>query len=225
MAADTATLVPRWRRWLHRIGYLTTVLIALELLFAGFLQSRELLRRREISVALVEDSRTHETPLQLSSHHNGSDGAIWLLNRLPPLRSLNSNGFRFAVMPTFGEYNYAIALTLSPNGQTAEGSLNAFDVETSRLVSHRRIAMPSGDYRALVSSLDTMTDAWPGDDTECLDGSVMAFGRVRAHRVTSGIGNCSAHYERIKLLTLNYMRKFAPGPDLPPENDWHRVTK
>jgi hypothetical protein len=220
---DATTL--RWCRWLHRIGYVTTALILAQMLVVGFLLSREWLRKRDMRAALVEESRTHETPLLPSSERYERRNAIEVLKTLPPLTSLNSDGVRFAAMPSFGTYYYAIAISLPPTRLNAEGILKAFDLRSSRLVSQREFAVPREAYKSLVHAMDTMTDDWPGDTDLCVDGSPMPFERVRGRRVTSGVGNCSEHYARLELLVLTYVRRFAPGPDLPTENDWHREAK
>jgi len=53
-------------------------------------------------------------------------------------------------------------------------------------------------------------------------GVAVIFEQVRGRRVTSGIGNCSPHYEKVKPLVLNAIRRFAPGSDFPTEDDWRR---
>lgn len=209
------------------MGYVTTVLILLQLLLIGFLFTRSWLHERQMRAARIEETRTHETPLLPTSYRRS---AIELLNTLPSLKSLRGDGLRFVAMPSFGTYHYAIAISLSPGATEAQGVLKAFDSRSwspvsERTVSERTFAMPAQAYRSLVRKMDKMTDGWPGEATYCLDGSPMAFERVRGQRVTSGIGNCSEHYERLELLMLNYIRRFAPGNDLPTKSDWHRFEE
>lgn len=54
----------RWVIWLHRIGYLTTAIVFVELGAIGFVVGREWLRHRQMNAMLVEESRTHEAPIR-----------------------------------------------------------------------------------------------------------------------------------------------------------------
>lgn len=54
----------KWLLWLHRIGDVTTALVAAELLLIGFFATRGWLQQREMRAAKIEASRTHDGPLQ-----------------------------------------------------------------------------------------------------------------------------------------------------------------
>jgi hypothetical protein len=176
-----------------------------------------------LSAKLIERSRTHETPLQEDDEPYVRGSAVELLATLPPLKTLHGDGLRFVAMPSFGTSDYALAVSLPSGAAYATGVLIVIDkTNESRTAATRQFRIPSAAYQRMVADLDRLTDGWPGDDNQCLDGSPAAFERVRGTRVTSGIGNCSQHYDRVKLLVLNAIRRFAPGPDLPTEDDWHR---
>lgn len=213
----------RWLIWLHRLGYLTTAVIAIELGIVGSVLGREWLRNRELHAKLVDDSRTQETPVQENGEPYVRGSAVKLFAKLPPLQALHGDGLRFVAMPSFGTSDYALAVSLPSGAPYASGTLIVIDkTNESRTPSTREFRVPSPAFQRLVAELDRLTDGWPGNDDRCLDGTPAAFERVRRARITSGIGNCSPHYDRVKFLVLNAMRRFAPGPDLPTEDDWHR---
>lgn len=225
---------PRWLLWLHRIGYVTTALIAAQLVAIGILMTLGWINDRERRAAAIEETRTHETPLLPTEDRYVRRTAIELLKTLPPLSSLHGDGLRFVVMPSLASYHYAIAISLRPGSAEARGVLKtfenhelakAFDSQTAPTVSDRNFVMPAQAYRSLAGEWDEMTDDWPGKVAYCLDGSTMAFERVREQRVTSGIGNCIEHYEQLQLLILKYIHRFAPGDDLPAESSWHRFDE
>lgn len=212
-----------WLTWLHRLGYWTTAIVIIELAFVGYVGGREWLRHRDLTAKLIEDSRTHETPLREDDEPYVRGSAVKLLAILPPLTALHGNGLRFVAMPSFGTSDYALAVSLPSGALYASGVLTVIDkTNEKRAASTRQFRIPSAAYQRLVTELDHLADGWPGDGVQCLDGAPAAFERVRGTRITSGIGNCSPHYDRIKLLVLNSVRRFAPGPDLPTEDDWHR---
>jgi len=213
----------RWLIWLHWLGYLTTAIVIVELGIIGYVVGREWLRHREWNAKLVERSRTHETPLREDGEPYVRGSAVELLAMLPPLRALHGNGLRFVAMPSFGTSDYALAASLPSGASYATGVLIAIDkTNESRTASTRQFRIPSAAYQRMMADLDRLTDGWPGEDDSCLDGAPAGFERVRGARITSGIGNCDPHYARVKLLVLNAIRRFAPGPDLPTEDDWHR---
>ncbi len=209
--------------WLHRLGYLTTAIVIIELGIVGYVVGREWLRHREWSAKLVERSRTHEAPLREDGEQYVRGSAVELLAMLPPLRALHGNGLRFVAMPSFGTTDYALAASLPSGASHATGVLILIDkTNEGRTASNRQFRIPSAAYQRMMADLDRLTDGWPGDDDSCVDGAPAGFERVRGARITSGIGNCDPHYARVKLLVLNAVRRFAPGPDLPTEDDWHR---
>lgn len=215
---------PRWQRWLHRIGYFTTFLVFVELALLGYLATQDWLDRRQFSADLTEKSRTHETSLLPNGDPYVRGNAIRLLTKLPPLNSLHGNGLRFVAMPSFGTTDYGISIFLEqPDASHATGVLITVNKRESKSsTSQRQFDIPVSAYRSFVTRLDKLTDDWPGDENSCLDGSPAAFERVRGNRITSGIGNCSKHYDQLRFSVLDVVRRYAPGDDLPTEDDWHR---
>jgi hypothetical protein len=91
-------------------------------------------------------------------------------------------------------------------------------------MGERQFHIPAAAYHSLVAELDELSDGWPGDPAIWLDGTPTAFERVRGGHVTSGIGT-NQHYEQMASVVWSYMRRFAPGDDLPPRSDWEPGDK
>jgi hypothetical protein len=213
--------------WLHRVGYVTTIIVTLQIGVLGTVVGYEWWKRRAWKAAIVEDTRTHSEPIQEKGDRYVRKHAVQLLEKLPALSKLSGDGMRFVAMPSFGTSEYALAISRPPNTPVAQGILIVIDKSIEQTGDRvRRFQMPLRDYETLVGSLDRLTDDWPGDERDlCADGSPAAFERIRIRHVTSGIGNCSTHYAQLKLLVLREVRRFAPGPDLPTEDDWHRLER
>jgi hypothetical protein len=227
IAQETAGKRPRWLLWLHRIGYVTTALVVAQLLAFAFYGTRAWLEERKADAEQIEETRTHEGPLQPTDDRWVRGNAIYLLEKLPPLRELGGNGIRFVAMPSFNRSRFAVAIYLpEPAADEAQGVLMRFDQENEYApLGKRQFRVPATAYRSLVANMDKVTDGWPGHPIYCLDGTTIAFERVRRRRITSGIGHCHQHYEQIGTLMWNYLRRFAPGDDLPARGDWHETDQ
>ena len=213
---------PTRLKWLHRIGYGTTALVAIQILViigtACWLQWEEAHRSRTWWAL----SKTQEGPVKPDARLPNDD-MLDYLRRLPPITGLHGNGFRFVVTPSFSQSDYAFTLSFTQGAKRAEGVLYIFGTRTPDAVTQRRaFTVPAWNYRRYAEVMDQLTDGWPGADEGCADGAPVAFERLRGERVTSGRGNCSPHYDRVKRLNLALIRRFAPGPDLPTEHDWYR---
>ncbi len=214
----------RWLRWLHRIGYVTTALIVVQLLAIGYFGTRGWLEERELRAARIAETRTNEGPLQPTDDRWVRASAIYLLERLPPLEALNGDGIRFVAMPSFNSSHFAVAISLpDPAAAEAQGVLSTFAAQEKYApLSERQFRMPATAYRSLAARFDELTDGWPGHWSMCLDGNPVAFERVRGRRITSGSGNCHSHYDQVSELIWVYLRRFVPGDDLPTRGDWQR---
>jgi hypothetical protein len=217
---------PRWLRLLHRVGYVTTALVVVELLGISFLATRAWLQDREMRASLVEDSRTHDGPVRADDDIIRRSAA-YLFSQLPTLSALHGDGLRFVAMPSFNQAHFAVAIYMpSPQAKDAEGVLLRFDQQNNYApLGQRLFRMPAAAFRSLAVRMDKLTDGWPGSSDECLDGTPAAFERVRGRRVTSGVGGCGQHYEDVARLNWNYLKRFAPGPDLPTRGDWEPEPK
>ncbi len=210
-------------RWLHRLGYVTTLIVLLQIVVIGVAAFRHSQREREMTAELIEESRTRAGPIQEGDDSWVRGSAVRQLALLLPLEALHGNGLRFVVMPSFSEW-YSLALSFEPAGERAEGVLivSRPTGEEQVQTSTRRFSVPRRHSLRLMSEFDRMTDTWAGDAASCADGAPAAFERVRGQRVTSGVGNCSPHYRRIRAMMLETVRRFAPGDDVPTDPDWHR---
>ena len=224
VAADVASrpAKERWR-WLHRLGYVTTLIVFLQIVGVGVASFLHWQRDRERTAELVEESRTQEGPVQEGDGQWVRGSAVRELALLPPLHALQGNGLRFVVMPSFSEW-YSLALSIEPRAERTAGVLivsKYSDGEPGQR-STRRFTVPRAEFLKAMSEFDRLTDHWEGDANLCLDGAPMAFERVRAARITSGVGNCSPHYDRLRAMMLQTVRRFAPDDDLPIDLNWHR---
>jgi hypothetical protein len=217
----------RWLTWLHRIGYVTTALIVVQLLAIGYFGTRGWIEDREMRAAKIADTRTHEGPLQPTDDRWVRGSAIHLLGKLPPLGALNGDGIRFVAMPSFNSSHFAVAITLpDPTADEAQGVLSTFAQHDKYApLGERQFRMPATAYRSLAARLDDLTDGWPGHSVVCLDGTPVAFERVRGSRITSGSGNCHSHYDQVSELMLDHLLRFAPGEELPTGGWWHSHDK
>jgi hypothetical protein len=212
----------KWLIWLHRVGYVATALLFAELLLISFVAVRGWIQEREWRAAQMEESRTHEGALQPNGDKFVRGAAIYLFGQLPPLSALHGDGIRFVVMPSFNRSHFAVAIFMpDPSATEAQGILSRFDQQNDyAALSQRQFQIPAAAYRSLSMKFDKRTDAWPGASQMCLDGTPAAFERVRGRRITSGIGNCTERDDQLQLLIWNYLRRFAPGDDLPKRGDW-----
>ncbi|MBB5717961.1 hypothetical protein FHR23_000868 [Stakelama sediminis] len=215
---------PRWLRWLHRIGYVTTALILAEILLVTVVAGREWYRHRQERAKLIEQTRTHDSPWALNDDPYFREEARPLLSVMPSLADLHGNGLRFISMPALRGVRYGVVLWLpQPNAKQANGIFVMADKQQDGAVTHQRaFFMPARDFRALMHRIDILTDGWAGDaDGICLDGNPVAFERIRGTKITSGAGNCSSHYDRLKKLLYQAVQRFAPGKDLPGGPNWY----
>lgn len=214
----------RWLEWLHRIGYVTTALVLVGLIWIGALALANWWRFHQWEVRMIESTRTREAPLSANRDEFVREYLLPRLSDLPSAEALAGNGLRFVAEPSFGTADYALALWLVPGDDEAKGRLVVVDrTWAEHVTTTRRFTMPRSAFARLVARFDSLSDGWRDARIgRCLDGTSIAFERVRGARFTSGWGNCGEHYHAIEVLLLDAVRRFAPGDDLPTEDDWHR---
>jgi hypothetical protein len=113
-------LSPRFSRLLHRIGYVCTVLVAIEILAIGTLVLYAWLQHRREMAERLDQTRTHDGPLVTRGRHDLAADAIPLLALLPPRAAFAKGGLRFAAMPGLGWHWYAVSLRDA--GERIEGT-------------------------------------------------------------------------------------------------------
>jgi hypothetical protein len=210
-------------KWLHRIGYVTTALVVAELIAISGAALYEWHRQWAFEVNARESSKTHEGPLTVRSFE--AEFVARIMAPLPPLKSLQGDGYRFVAAPSFGPHVFGLAIRRAPNSTQAEGDLLVYPQDRGEIGKpvSRHFVIPASAYAAWMQRIDKAADGWPGSTkSRCLDGTGAAFERVRGQRVTSGIGNsaCDDHYRQISQATLELMQRYAPGPDLPRDSEW-----
>lgn len=213
-----------WLAWLHRIGYVTTIIVAVEAVGLGFLAWNlwENVYRAEARTA--QESRTRDGSFSIRDGDLLRRDAARSLAPLPPLSSMAGNGFRFAAMPSFSDRWFSAALYLPRDSNEAEGVLATLlgDDEKARTLSVVKFSVPRARYLGFIQRIDALADGWAGDRDLCMDGTTVAFERVNGARITSGIGNaiCSKHYGEISASVLSLLRQYGPRDILPSESDW-----
>lgn len=209
--------------WLHRIGYVTTAIVALELLGVAAMAIRfgpEVKERRAFALA---QTRTHAGPLKPDEVRFRPD-QIDVLSTLPRMDA--PNGLRFAAMPSLRDPWFAYSLSVPSHGDRAEGTLNILprqlEDEGPGAIRTIKFTMPLASARALLSKVSGLTKDWAGEESRCLDGTRVAFEFVADGIVTSGVGNsaCSEHYGRISLLVLNSVKNIIPKEVRPAGKSW-----
>lgn len=214
--ADRSSTGLRWR-WLHRIGYLCTLLIAVEIIWAGTLIGSAWWHDRERRADNRAHSRVHRGNLLTDpTAVDPSSGAISRLGVLAPVTALGPDSVRFGVDPALSDYAYALALRR--RGAMAEGLVVVFerraDSTEDRMIY--RFQAPVSEFNQVMAQFDTVTDGYPGGDRLCTDGVQYAFERRRGALTTSGtsVSSCDRTYERAADILIDFSRRFAPLPKL-----------
>lgn len=180
----------------------------------------------DVSAKTIEITKTRLGTLARRGDDAVFDAQVWLMSFLPPLSTMAGNGLRVSVL-TSGPSHYAVALWLpSPGVQVAHGTvarIRGYDYDNGEeLRSRRDFTLPAQAYFTLTDSLDKMNDGWAGSDDDCLDGTSLAFERVRGDHITSGTSQCSRRNDHMARIVLNTLLSDAPGSDLPTQEGWYR---
>lgn len=198
-------------RWLHRIGYATTLIVVLEIGAVGWFAGNAWWRYRRVEAAQREDTRTHAGPITARDGDLVRGDALQLLAKLPSLASLGPNAVRYAIAPSFGRQWFAIALR--PGGVSATGVLVTVQrsgVDTLGAENRRAFTMPVQAYRALMARADRLTDGWAGTTHFWTDGAPIAFERMRGEALSSGIGNEPTHYGALAAAVRDSLAPYVP---------------
>lgn len=180
----------------------------------------------DVSTKTIEITKTRLGSLAHRGDDAVFDAHVRLMEFLPPLSTMAGNGLRLTVL-TSGPSHYAVALWLpSPGALAAHGTvarIRAYYYDNEEeLRSRRDFTLPAQAYFTLTDSLDKMNDGWAGSDDDCLDGTSLAFERVRGDHITSGTSQCSKRNDHMVRIVLNTLLSYAPGSDLPTEEGWYR---
>lgn len=213
--------------WLHRIGYITTAIVAAELLAFSIIAIPLWKKDREYLVRGREMTRTHQGSLVAQNIRFRPDG-IDLLATLPPLKA---NGLRFVAMPQLRDHWFALSVLGFSNESQDQGILKIFshpDKQQGSLIIERTVQffMPKPAADRLFLDIRRMTDNWGGERADCLDGTGVAFELSIEGRITSGMGNsaCSTHYGAVSLHVLKSISQFIPNGVRPAGKDWRPAS-
>lgn len=203
-------------KWLHRIGYVCTAIVALQLVAMTVLLVRQLFEASIRDAQFREETRTHDRPL-------GASGTI--TRYLPTLEELGQDGARMFAEPSFFDADYAVAIWRKDSKGGPQGVLviqhRDDDGAPSNRFSRSEFRIPRADYVAATARIDELADGYEGTPQICLDGTAFSFELKRAGKVMSGGGNtCFDHYHKVSAVFLDLAQRFGPPVvhDLTP--DW-----
>lgn len=215
MTDATGQVAARSWRWLHRIGYVCTLLVLTQLIWAGTLLTKAWWRQRGQAAEMRAHSRVHSGLLLSDPNAIDQDnGALVQLTALHPVSALGSQSVRLAVNPALSDQAYALALRR--RGEKAEGVVIVFrhapDGLDKRQAYHFQTSV--AEFDQVMAQFDMVTDGYQGGDRLCTDGVEYAFERRSGPRVTSGtsVSSCDKTYERAAMLLFDFGRRFAPLP-------------
>jgi hypothetical protein len=223
---ETKLASDRWLRHLHRLGYVTTAIVAAQLLFIAYMVGSEWWRQHQIDAAQRENTRTHIGALAEQPPDRVSPWVTGLLATLPPDDSSAPESLRIAILPSLSTRSYAISMTPAADGHVGidfvMATENPCDVRTPLRIDRQNFTLPESDYRSFANWFDATTDAYAGSEERWLDGTVLAFERRKATRTTSGAGNIPSHYGKLAARLLTLLRPHLHG--LPEDANWHVAT-
>jgi len=205
------TRLPRWFRWF---------LLSAGIVFGGAIAAAmiaDATARWRLHERLLDESRTHERSLAVTSNDLLEEDGAKLLARLPPLVTLGEGGLRFAAMPSFSRRWYAVAI--SKRQTSGHVQLMVFDDQANGAASEpveRDFDLSAEHYAKLTAEVGELLGDWPGETHICLDGTPIAIEQNWRGRVLSGVGNasCSEHYGRVSSLIFDVVRGTLPRDSL-----------
>lgn len=210
----------RLLKGIHIVGYVTTVIVLIELAGVGYLSWSSWSRSEQIRARIQESTRTHDRALGAVGIPEADAAKSYRPVRPPPDASSDVLGFVF--MPSFSGW-HAASIQLPTGATVAHGAIVfvQHSDQTRRLTPSQveTFTVPRADYLAAARQIDSLTDGWPGSsDEDCFDGTLVAFERVKAGRVTSGTGNasCDAHYAALTQIMEPLLKRFGPAAPAPP---------
>lgn len=218
---------PRWLRYVHRVGYATTALVALQMLFVAATIGSEWWGQRQIDATQRAQTRTHVGALVLDPRNMLTAGRSALLDLLPDEAERADESFRIAIDPSRSVYRYALAIIPSANrdGPAAVDFISAADdacdLDTPPTITRRSFSIATADYRAFAKWFDETTDNYRGSTLAVLDGTDFAFERRRGEQTTSGAGNIPDHHGKLAARLLTLLKPHLSGADIPTDESWH----
>lgn len=221
---------PRWLRILHGVGYVTTALVAMQLLFIAFMVGSDWWDRRQADLRYREATRTHVGPLTNIGSELGFEESAALFAALPAASKDAPDSFRIAIEPSLNPHSYALSLIPSnqPAGLVAVElvtlSGDACDFRAPLTMNRRTFTLPPDDYRRFASWFDAKTEGYAGSSDGVLDGTTLSFERRKAGQMTSGSGNVPDHYGQFAARLLQLLKPHLKGADIRTDASWHATV-
>lgn len=191
-----------WLKYVHWLGYVTSLIVIVELVFVGYFLTTEWVEHE----AIRDGTRIHEGPAsdRLRGVYYG-DMELALLNQLPSLSDLGQDGLRIIATPSFGDTFFAISLRHTPAG--ADGKIVMTPVNSEAgLAQSVKFKITSAAYLKLTSELDRLSSNWTGEASGWTDGTGIVYERIKSGNVTSGFGNSPNFYGKIGAAVFEAIR-------------------
>jgi len=208
--------------WLHRVGYLTTLIVALEAAAIGYYGYQDWRFRRDMAAATQDRTRTKTGPVKADGSDLVSESVLSLLSTLPSLASLPNDSLRFVSMPSFGPDWFAIALRRTADGATATLVIAHRDMGSADHIrafeAPKQFAIAQQPLERMLIQFDQQVEGWNGDRSMWTDGTPIAFERKKDGQITSGQGNSPTHYAEVAAIIRDGLAPYSPdiarlGPD------------
>ncbi|WP_077145173.1 hypothetical protein [Sphingopyxis sp. KK2] len=228
MTTATPPSAPKSRRLriLHGIGYLTTTLVGIQLLFIAFMVGSDWWDRRQIDLRYRESTRTHDGPLT-NIGSEGLEESAALLAALPTASQDAPDSFRIVIEPSLSLHSYALSLIPANKRESSVAaefvtlSEDACDSRAPLAMKRRTFTLSPTDYRQFASWFDAKTEGYDGSNEGVLDGTSVSFERRKAGRTTSGSGNVPDHHGELAARLLQLVKPHIKGADIPTDPSWH----
>ena len=224
---DECSMEGRSPKWLHRVGYVMTLIVAVGLMLLSIPLFRLWQHDREWLAAARERTRTHQGPIIADTNPDRyRPDEFDVVSTLPALRG---DGLRFVAMPSLRGRWYAISVSTISNADRATGMIRVFsrsDNERGDMALRDTINfwMRPQAVEQLVADAASLTNNWGGERTPCFDGTGVAFELSRSGSITSGMGNsaCSEHYGQLSQIVLQRFETLIPIEERPTDVNWRK---
>jgi hypothetical protein len=229
--SQSASEATPWQHWARRIIAIVT-LISLAVCIVVVMEWE---RERPFRSIEITETKTAHGRLKVRSEPGIPGDLESILKQLPSLEQMNGNGLRMIFMPFNGFAHYAITLTPFAAGKNANAQLFVFErssippqnksTEEVRVLRYD-LKIPLSELQVFLKDFDARVDQYRGesDGRDYVDGSPIAFERIRGSQIVSGSGNDQKHYRTLSNQALRLMMRFGPTGVMPTEGDWRRYV-